>query len=62
MTLRTARPNADDSVTVQFGGCRKDTPNCLPTPPGWDYWDAFVSAAAGDPRRLLEVPRAQPVK
>ena len=37
MTLRTARPNADGSVTVQFGGCRKDTLNSLPTPPGWNY-------------------------
>ncbi len=26
----TARPSADGSVTVQFGGCGKDTPNCLP--------------------------------
>jgi hypothetical protein len=37
MTLRTAGPNADGSVTVQFGGCRKDTLNCLSTPLGWNY-------------------------
>jgi hypothetical protein len=33
----TAKPNADGSVTVQFGGCQKDTPNCIPTPPEWNY-------------------------
>nr|WP_114239930.1 DUF1254 domain-containing protein [Dyella sp. C9] len=33
----TAKPNADGSYTVQFGGCSKTTPNCLPIPPGWNY-------------------------
>jgi para-nitrobenzyl esterase len=33
----TAKPNPDGSVTVQFGGCQKDTPNCLVTPVGWNY-------------------------
>ena len=33
----TAKPNADGSVTVQFGGCQKQTLNCLPTVPGWNY-------------------------
>jgi hypothetical protein len=33
----TAKKSADGSVTVQFGGCQKDTPNCIPTPPDWNY-------------------------
>lgn len=33
----TAKPNADGSVTVQFGGCGKDVPNCLPIMNGWNY-------------------------
>jgi para-nitrobenzyl esterase len=33
----TAKPNMDGSVTVQFGGCTKATPNCLVTPAGWSY-------------------------
>lgn len=33
----TAKKNADGSVTVQFGGCQAATPNCLPTPAGWNY-------------------------
>jgi para-nitrobenzyl esterase len=33
----TAKPNADGSVTVQFGACETGTTNCLPTPPDWNY-------------------------
>ena len=33
----TAKPNADGSFTIQFGGCRRQTPNCLPIMPGWNY-------------------------
>jgi hypothetical protein len=33
----TAKPNADGSFTLQFGGCTKNTPNCLVTPAGWNY-------------------------
>lgn len=33
----TAAPNADGSVTVQFGGCNGDIANCLPIMPGWNY-------------------------
>ncbi|MBB3146698.1 hypothetical protein FHS21_003114 [Phyllobacterium trifolii] len=33
----TARPNSDGSFTVQFGGCREGTPNCLPIVEGWNY-------------------------
>lgn len=33
----TAERAADGTVTIQFGGCDASTPNCLPTPPGWNY-------------------------
>lgn len=33
----TAKKDADDSVTVQFGGCDGDAGNCLPITPGWNY-------------------------
>jgi hypothetical protein len=33
----TAKPSADGSITIQFGGCQKTTPNCLPIVPGWNY-------------------------
>ena len=33
----TATPNDDGSVTVHFGGCGDDRPNCLPIMDGWNY-------------------------
>jgi hypothetical protein len=33
----TAKKATDGSVAVQFGGCDGKIPNCLPTPPGWNY-------------------------
>ena len=33
----TATPNADGSITVQFGGCDDGEPNCLPIMDGWNY-------------------------
>jgi hypothetical protein len=33
----TAKPNQDGSFTIQFGGCGKNTDNCLPIMPGWNY-------------------------
>jgi hypothetical protein len=33
----TGDPNADGSVTVHFGGCGDDRPNCLPITEGWNY-------------------------
>ena len=33
----TAKKNPDSSVTIQFGGCDRKTPNCLPIMPGWNY-------------------------
>ncbi len=32
-----AKPGADGSVTVQFGGCDGRIPNCLPIMKGWNY-------------------------
>jgi hypothetical protein len=33
----TARPSADGSFTIQFGGCDGKAFNCLPISPGWNY-------------------------
>ena len=33
----TAKMATDGSVAIQFGGCVGKIPNCLPTPPGWNY-------------------------
>ena len=33
----TAKPDADGSYTIQFGGCGEGVRNCLPIMPGWNY-------------------------
>lgn len=33
----TAKPSADGSYQIQFGGCTKTTVNCLPITNGWNY-------------------------
>ena len=33
----TAAPNDDGTITVHFGGCGDDRPNCLPIMDGWNY-------------------------
>jgi hypothetical protein len=33
----TALKSADGSITIQFGGCTRKAPNCLPIMKGWNY-------------------------
>jgi hypothetical protein len=33
----SSKKNADGSITLQFGGCGKTTPNCMPVVEGWNY-------------------------
>jgi len=33
----SARPNADGSYTIHFGGCDDGRVNCIPITPGWNY-------------------------
>jgi hypothetical protein len=52
---------ADGSFTIQFGGCQKETPDCLPIMAGWD-----CIAILYRPRKEIidatwKFPEAQPV-
>jgi hypothetical protein len=33
----TGTPSDDGSITVHFGGCDDDRPNCIPIMDGWNY-------------------------
>jgi hypothetical protein len=44
------------AFTIQFGGCQRETPNCLPFMSGRNYMGETVPAAEGNRRRLLEIP------
>jgi hypothetical protein len=58
----TAKPSRDGSVTVQFGGCQKDTPNCVPTPPDWNYTVRMYRPRKEILDGTWKFPEAQPVK
>jgi hypothetical protein len=58
----TTRPNADGSHTVQFGGCAKDTTNCLFTPAGWNYVVRLYRPRKEILQGTWNFPEAQPTK
>ncbi|WP_029629875.1 DUF1254 domain-containing protein [Zavarzinella formosa] len=58
----TAKPNADGSVTIQFGGCEADTPNCLPITPGWNYLFRMYRPRKEILDGVWKLPEALPVK
>ena len=58
----TAKPNSDGSFTVQFGGCTKETTNCLPIVAGWNYTARLYRPRAEILNGSWKFPEAAPVK
>ena len=56
------RRGADDSISVQFGGCNGETPNCLPTVPGWNYLVRLYRPRGEILDGTWTFPEAYPVK
>ncbi|PSB16165.1 carboxylesterase [filamentous cyanobacterium CCP1] len=57
----TAKPNADGSVTVQFGGCDGSVANCLPIMPSWNYMVRLYRPRTEILNDTWTFPEAQPV-
>jgi len=57
----TAKPNADGSVTVQFGG-DEGAPNCIPITPGWSYLVRMYRPRKEILDGTWKFPETQPVK
>lgn len=57
----TAKPNADGSVTIQFGGDER-APNCIPIVPGWNYVVRMYRPRKEIRDGSWKFPEAQPVK
>lgn len=57
----TAKPSADGSFTIQFGGCTKTTPNCLPIVKGWNYTARLYRPHKEVLDGTWKFPLAQPV-
>ena len=50
----------DGSVTIQFGGCDGQTPNCLPTMNGWNYMVRLYRPRPEILNGTWKFPEAQP--
>lgn len=57
----TAKPNADGSVTIHFGG-DESAPNCIPITPGWNYVVRMYRPRKEIREGAWKFPVAQPVK
>jgi hypothetical protein len=57
----TAKKNADDSISVQFGGCDGKIANCLPTMVGWNYMGRLYRPRAEVLNGAWKFPEAQRV-
>jgi hypothetical protein len=56
----TAKPDADGSITIQFGGCGDGVKNCLPITPGWTYAVRMYRPRAEILNGSWKFPEAQP--
>jgi hypothetical protein len=57
----TAKKDPNGSVTVQFGGCDGNIPNCLPIMPGWNYMVRLYRPRPDVLSGKWKFPEAQPV-
>jgi hypothetical protein len=57
----TSKKNADNSVTIQFGGCDGTIPNCLPIMKGWNYTVRLYRPRAEILNGTWKFPEPQPV-
>ncbi len=57
----TAKKSADGSITIQFGGCDGNAPNCLPIMPGWNYTVRLYRPRPEILDGSWRFPEAQPV-
>ena len=57
----TAKKNDDGSIVIQFGGCDGKIPNCLPTPPGWNYTVRLYQPSDPILNGQWSFPKPQPV-
>ncbi|NEU09631.1 DUF1254 domain-containing protein [Flavihumibacter sp. R14] len=57
----TAKPDADGSVTIQFGGCQEVSGNCIPIVPDWSYTVRLYRPRTEILNGTWKFPEAQPL-
>jgi hypothetical protein len=58
----TAKQNGDGAVTIQFGDCAKETPNCLPVMAGWNFTMRFYRPRKDILNNSWQLPALEPVE
>jgi hypothetical protein len=58
----TGRKSADGAITIQFGNCSRDTPNCLPVTKGWNYMVRLYRPRPEILNRIWSFPVAEPIQ
>jgi hypothetical protein len=58
----TATPDVDGSVTVHFGGCDEQRPNCIPIMNGWNYTVRLYRPRPEVLDGTWKFPTSEPVK
>jgi hypothetical protein len=58
----TAKPNADGSITIHFGGCKDGRVNCLPITKGWNFVVRMYEPRPEILDGSWKFPRIEPVK
>lgn len=57
----SAKPDPGGGYTIQFGGCEKPTPNCLPISKGWNYTMRLYRPRQEILDGSWKLPEAQPL-
>ncbi|RWU22858.1 carboxylesterase [Pseudomonas alkylphenolica] len=57
----TAKKSDDGSITIQFGDCESNRPNCLPTMKGWNYTVRLYRPKAEILNGSWKFPEAKPI-
>jgi hypothetical protein len=58
----TGKRAEDGSISIQFGDCRRDTPNCLPVTKGWNYMVRLYRPRAEILSGAWSFPVAEPIR
>ena len=58
----TAKRSEDGTVLIRFGGCDGVIPNCLPTPPGWNYMVRLYRPSEAILNGSWTFPEAKPLE
>jgi hypothetical protein len=58
----TGKKGGDGAITIQFGACSKEMPNCLPVTKGWNYMVRLYRPRQEILNGTWSFPAAEPIQ